>query len=123
MCISISLVQMFTWATSLGRQYYLGWIPAGQHSMTEHSGNWNFRWYKVLVSIHLCCNLFPSPLIYLWNEIGMRGFVVRLFCLECIVKYRVFHNNRHKIMAYCSKIKSPSDFLRLLGAYQMWSIW
>ena len=28
-----------------------------------------------------------------------------------------------KIMAYCSKIKSPGDFLRLLGAYQMWSIW
>ena len=37
--------------------------------------------------------------------------------------YRVFHNNRPKIMAYCSKIKSPGDFLRLLGAYQMWSIW
>ena len=28
-----------------------------------------------------------------------------------------------KIMAYCSKIKSPGDFLRLLGACQMWSIW
>ena len=27
-----------------------------------------------------------------------------------------------KIMAHCSKIKSPCDFLRLLGAYQMWSI-
>ena len=38
------------------------------------------------------------------------------------ILYRVFHNNRPKIMAYCSKVKSPGDFLRLMGAYQMWSI-
>ena len=27
------------------------------------------------------------------------------------------------ILHYCSKMKSPGDFLRLLGPYQMWSIW
>ena len=33
--------------------------------------------------------------------------------------YRVFHNNRPKIIAYCSKIKSPGDFLGLWASHQI----
>ena len=44
----------------------------------------------------------------------------------CIMyTYRVLHNNwvENNWVENCSKIKSTGDSLRLLGAYQMWSIW
>ena len=36
--------------------------------------------------------------------------------------YRVIHNIRPKVKAYCSLNKSLRDFQSLLGAHQMWSI-
>ena len=48
-----------------------------------------------------------------------------LWCVAVAVywRYRVFHNNRPKIIAYCSKIKSPGDFLGLWASHHIWSVW
>ena len=40
-----------------------------------------------------------------------------------LLTYRVVINERHKVHLYCDFILNPGDFLGLLGAHQMWSIW
>ena len=54
-------------------------------------------------------------------EIGREYIFIRWFCLKDI--YRVVINERHNVLHYCDPILSPGDFLSLLGAYQIWSIW
>ena len=46
------------------------------------------------------------------------------YVANLLLHYRVFHNNRSKIIAYCYKIKGPGpgNSLGLLAAHQIWSV-
>ena len=44
-------------------------------------------------------------------------------CMYVVSTYRVVINWWLKVRLYCDFILSPEDFLSILGAHQMWSIW
>ena len=48
---------------------------------------------------------------------------VMLIAVDRLVQYRVTIKERYKERLHCDPIKSPGEFLSLLEAHQIWSIW
>ena len=105
------------------------WLILWETDTGSHSSHFSvLTGYNKKIVLFISSFLQPQNILHifsteivLWLRHNNKHFYRNI--LVMYLRYRVFHNNRPKITAYCSYNKSLRDSQRLLGAHQMGSIW
>ena len=126
---------MFSWPISIKKYFYRHGISV-QKATIELPITSSVLY--VCFVLYICCwnCQAHSQLSALLNVISqIRGETASelMLCFHCFHPptiilfaegtYRVVINEWPKVWLYCDLTLSPGDFLSLLGAHQMWSIW